>query len=428
VNVPSESPAAQVAHGAALAQAGRHGEAADIFRSVLARGGAPDLDALLGLAASLAALGEFASAREAFSIALELRPGSRDVQLRLYEIEQILGNCEAALDHLQAALDQNPLISTPARRRPARTTLLALSRAGMFEANTPYEFVVDPETVTLHRWYLRDDEHDVPDLTHLPEFDLLVNAIAESDAAKPALRAASRVFATYTGPKLNAPDAVATMDREGVAALFRDSALVNAPPIARRSRAALLAAPPAFPFLIRPIGSQAGVDLAKIDDAAQIAAYLAERPDRDEFYVTDFVDYRGADGFFRKYRVIFVAGEPFAYHAALSPNWMIHYYNAPMAENAWMREEEARFIDDISTVFAGPLMDGLREIAARFGVEYFGIDCSIAPDGRVLLFEADSAMLVHGTDDPVMYGYKIRGFERVRDALAALIDRKLGRA
>ena len=150
-------------------------------------------------------------------------------------------------------------------------------------------------------------------------------------------------------------------------------------------------------------------------------AYLAER-DEAEFFVMPFVDYSSADGFFRKYRIMFVGGKTYACHLAISPRWMIHYYNAAMAENQWMRDEEARFIADMDSVFTGTLAAALREIAAAIPLDYFGIDCAIAQDGRLLLFEADAAMLVHGTDPPELYPYKRAGFERIKIALDSLLQ------
>jgi hypothetical protein len=105
---------------------------------------------------------------------------------------------------------------------------------------------------------------------------------------------------------------------------------------------------------------------------------------------------------------------------------MIHYYNAAMADHAWMREEEARFLAAPEAVFDGAPGAALREIAAAVPLDYFGIDCAIARDGRLLLFEADAAMLVHGTDPPDLYPYKRAAFERIRDAVSALLDRSAG--
>jgi hypothetical protein len=147
----------------------------------------------------------------------------------------------------------------------------------------------------------------------------------------------------------------------------------------------------------------------------------------DAYFVMPFVDYRNDDGFYRKYRVMFVAGVPYACHLAISPRWMIHYYNAAMADHQWMRDEEARFIAGVESVFIGTLAEALREIAAAVPLEYFGIDCAIARDGRLLLFEADAAMLVHGTDPPDLYPYKRAGFERIQAALSALFEQRRSR-
>ncbi|MEB0001239.1 hypothetical protein QN367_19460, partial [Cryobacterium sp. RTS3] len=55
-----------------------------------------------------------------------------------------------------------------------------------------------------------------------------------------------------------------------------------------------------FPLIIRPLGSHAGTNLDKVDDRAQLAGYLS-RVDAADFYLSRFVDYRSADGWFRKY-------------------------------------------------------------------------------------------------------------------------------
>jgi len=39
----------------------------------------------------------------------------------------------------------------------------------------------------------------------------------------------------------------------------------------------------------------------------------------------------------------------------------------------------------------------LRAVGAAVGLEYFGIDCTVLPDGTLFVFEADAAMLVHGS-------------------------------
>ena len=347
---------------------------------------------------------------------------SREAHLRLYEIEQMLGNTQAAVAHLRRALASSRIVTYPAKDGSPAVRVLALYRIAPWEANTPFELVVDERRTTVHRLYL-DDGDDAGTLAQLdvPECDVVMNAIAESDRARKVLELAGTLAANLRKPLINSPRKVAELSRNRVPARFEGSANVYTPGVFRVTAPQLLNRPVAISVVVRPVGSQAGFGLAKIDNAQQMQAYVAAYPS-DLYFTMPFVDYRSADGFYRKYRIMFVDGTPYAYHMAISPNWMIHYYNAPMAEHAWMREEEARFLDDLGSVFSGRLGAALAEIATAIPLTYFGIDCGIDPNGRLLLFEADAAMLVHGTDDPELFGYKVAAFKRVQAALSATIE------
>jgi glutathione synthase/RimK-type ligase-like ATP-grasp enzyme len=366
--------------------------------------------------------GEIESLRSLAYAVLRRDPAARDAHLRLYEVEQMLGQPQAAIAHLRMALRTSRIVTLTAKREPAELTVLALTRVAQWEANTPLELIVDTDRVTLHRYYIDDTDTALADEA-LPPYDVLFNSIAESDSAANALRLARTFAERARREPINAPEAVAAIGRTQVAARFAASPSIVAPPIERVTPAMLLERTIAESLIVRPVGSQAGIGLARIDDTAALRAYLAERTD-PEYFVMPFIDYRNDDGFFRKYRVMFVAGQPYACHLAISPRWMIHYYNAAMAEHQWMRDEEARFIANLDSVFSGPLADALAEIAAAVPLEYFGIDCAISRDGRLLLFEADAAMLVHGTDPPELYPYKRAGFERIQRALTRLLEQR----
>jgi hypothetical protein len=101
---------------------------------------------------------------------------------------------------------------------------------------------------------------------------------------------------------------------------------------------------------------------------------------------------------------------------------MIHYHRAPMGAHEWMRDEERHFLQAPGEALAG-WETTLRAVGAAVGLEYFGIDCTVLPDGTLFVFEADAAMLVHGFDpDPE----KRAAFERIRTALDALFTRVAG--
>lgn len=394
-----------------------------------ATGFSPRFDALTfaGAAAAHTKNGAFAEARTAYREALRIDPSLRDVHLRLYEVEQVLGENAAAIAHLEAALATGRIVTTPASRcAPRPLVVMALMRPALWEGSVPLDLLLDPETTTILRVYLDNAGTDLETLVpQLPPYDLIFNAIGESEAARPALAAAQRFHDRARRPWINDPAAVTAANRTSNWQRFSGVEGVAVPDLfARVRRDDVQRSAPAFPFIIRPVDSQAGIGLARIDDAAGCAAYLATET-ADEFYVASFVDYASPDGFYRKYRVIFVNGRPYPYHLAVSPRWMIHYYNAPMADHAWMRAEEERFIDAIESVFDGPRRAALETIAAVIGLDYFGIDCAIARDGRVLLFEADAAMLVHATDGGDAFAYKRRAFAPIQRAVYALFDAKI---
>ena len=94
-----------------------------------------------------------------------------------------------------------------------------------------------------------------------------------------------------------------------------------------------------------------------------------------------------------------------------------------MAESAEKRADEARFMANFDSDFAPRHRAAFERLCAKVGLDYFAIDCAELPDGRLLLFEADVAMIVHALDSEVLYPYKkpamARLFAGFQAALAA---------
>jgi hypothetical protein len=156
---------------------------------------------------------------------------------------------------------------------------------------------------------------------------------------------------------------------------------------------------------VRTIDSHAGRGLAKIEKPEGVEAYLRDHPER-EFFISPYVDYRSADGRFRKFRLMWVDGRPYPCHMAIAEEWKVWYLNANMATSAAKRAEEAPFMSEFDTGFGRRHAATLAAISERFGLEYVGIDCAELPDGRLLVFEADVALVAHDMDPPDIYPYK----------------------
>jgi glutathione synthase/RimK-type ligase-like ATP-grasp enzyme len=175
--------------------------------------------------------------------------------------------------------------------------------------------------------------------------------------------------------------------------------------------------------IVRPRGSHAGAGLAKLDDAAAIARYLAERQEQ-QFFIARFVDYSGDDGLFRKCRIVFVDGRPYACHMAIADRWDIWYLNAGMSASADKRREEETFMRTFDVGFARRHARALAGIADRIGLDYFTIDCAENEDGDLLIFEADNTAIVHNMDPPDIFPYKAPQMRKVFDAFAAMLCRR----
>ena len=100
---------------------------------------------------------------------------------------------------------------------------------------------------------------------------------------------------------------------------------------------------------------------------------------------------------------------------------MIHYLNAGMAESAEKRAEEAQFMADFESDFAQRHAQAFAEIHQRTGLDYVGIDCGETLDGKLLIFEVDSDMIVHAMDPVDMFPYKQAPMEKLFAAFRALL-------
>jgi hypothetical protein len=370
----------------------------------------------------LARTGRLDEALTAFLGAAGRDPAILDAHLGIYEVAQILRRPELALAHQAAAIALAPVQSTRASVHEDYA-LLVPSVAGPYTANMPADLLFDASRVTLHRWYV-DPAGPVPPL---PPYDAVFIAIGESDDAAPQLAAMERFAAASPRPVLNRPELIRGLGRVPLAETFAHAEHCRVVATTRLDRARYASEGFPVPHIVRPVGSHGGHGLSRIDDDAQRAAYLADA-DAAEVYVAPFIDYRSADGFFRKYRIVFIDGEPFPFHLAISPHWMVHYYNAPMADHQWMRDEEHAFLADIGAVFAGALREALRETARLLPLDYVGIDCAIDRDGKLLIFEADNALIIHLLDDPALFGYKHAYVPRILTALDAMVRRVLRQA
>jgi glutathione synthase/RimK-type ligase-like ATP-grasp enzyme len=350
----------------------------------------------------------------AFINRTHLNPDPAQVAMQMCQVLLAMGKDEFALEMQARALKHRRIYRLAGHPAPT-VRLLALMGPGTMSDNTPLDFVVDRSPVQLG-WLFVAPGEGLPE--EIPDHDVLIVAIGESGRDTPALTQAEQLLARWPRPVLNRPERLGRCARDALCELLAGTPGLQIAPTRRVARADLKA--PRGPATIRPVGSQAGKGLEKIETQTELDDYLGRHPE-PAFYVADFIDYRSPDGLFRKLRIALIDGRPYVCHVAVSEHWMVHYKSAGMWEHEARRREEAATMRAFERGFAFRHAAALRAIAEALGLDYVVIDCAEASDGRLLLFEADNRAWIHASDPVGLFPYKPAIMQKAFDAFDAML-------
>ncbi|MGZ5873345.1 MAG: tetratricopeptide repeat protein [Bradyrhizobium sp.] len=367
-------------------------------------------------------LNEPALAIECFQEAVALNPQDADSINWIGALKQTMGDIEGARAAYAEAARIQPLIRKPAAISPAEFRILTLYAP--FGGNMPTEYLFrdafyDTDTLALFASREYDGELFSRDV------QLVVNLVSDADQTEALLPGAADLVDRLGKPIVNDPRKIQRTTRDVVAALLQGIPGCRIPKVLRHkagaesSPAALQAAlPVSATVLARPVGTHGGDDFEKIEDNEALAAFLSRRPDHDH-YLIEYVDYRSDDGFFRKYRFIFVDDQILPYHLCIGSDWKLHHISTDMAHQPWMQEEEERFLNNPTAVFKLAHYQALRTIRERIGLEYCGIDCAVDASGNLVVFEVNASMLVHARNRE--FPYKTPAVHRIKLAFEAML-------
>lgn len=419
-------PEAYRLYAQALQAAGlpMNAEVARLGYEALLRSSATDL---CGLAQALLQRGEWSMAGYWYKRALLLDPDLVQAHLGMGKAMLELDRGEEAERHAHRA-HQLQSVYVDADRPTQRRSVLVLCSSGLNDV--PVKFLMPDEHNRQIRWAI---EYGITGpIQELPPYDLIFNAIGDADKAQWGLKVAQALLATADKPVLNPPDRVMCTSRDQIVNLLSGIEGVAMPPTVRwdgRSGVSLAAAIEtaglAYPATLRPVGGHGGKGLTRLETPQQAEVH-GKQAEPGEHYLSRFCDYCSSDGFYRKYRVVFIDRKPMPYHLAIGEQWMLHYVTANMRSDAWKTDEERRFLEAPQQALGAGAWAALRDIGERLDLDYCGVDFSLLPDGRVLVFEANATMLVHleNPADPVL-GFKNPYVQRIFDAFEDMLARRM---
>jgi tetratricopeptide (TPR) repeat protein len=459
-------PASYIAHnnlGNTLRELGRLDEAEACYRRSLAL--KPDyIEAVINLGSVLGDLGRWAEAKAAYRLAVQINPHS-GVALnslgrllsRLTEDDEEAERClqqaiavgaydnntyvelgnilmrrqqtEAALANFRRAQELQPLITWRANQEKADFSALFLDTP--LAGSTPVTYLAGRASYDRHFHCVIPDTPVDLDLLR-SKADVVFNMICNADDGRDILPQALELVERLGRPVINHPKLIMNTDREAIARRFAGIPGCVVPRTIRVAGPVLTEAAMnrqfagfSLPLLVRVAGTHGGDDFDKVEDWDDVVDFVAENPEA-AYYVIEYVNYRSDDGFFRKYRVIFIDDKIFPYHLAIHDDWKVHHFRTDMANHDWMRKEEERYLQDMGSVFNAAHQDALRAMAKATELDYGGIDCGLDRDGRIVVFEANASMLVHD-EKTADFAYKNPYIARIKQAFDAMMSgRRMG--
>jgi hypothetical protein len=259
-------------------------------------------------------------------------------------------------------------------------------------------FKLIPESIKYDRVNLRWQALRQGMRPELGRYDCVLNLVTDPDQQPRTLEAVQKLLRGYRGRAINRPDAVLRTTRDLVAKRLAGTDGLRVPKVIRlrnpKAGAASKAAERAgmtYPLIVRLAGTHTGRVLGIIEDAAGLDAICIGRED---FILIEFVDYRSADGLFRKYRLWAFGKRTIFRHMVAGDDWNVHVKERLrfMLDRDDLIAEERQLLARPEGVFPPIVHSVFDAVRTRMGLDFFGMDFAIGGDGRVILFEANATM------------------------------------
>lgn len=227
--------------------------------------------------------------------------------------------------------------------------------------------------------------------------DFAFNRICDPDSNSKGLERAQRIIDDHKIPTLNIPERVMETRRDKLHQRFAkfDGVLVPktvrlAPRYCRDVRAFLERGEVRLPCIFRPAGghNSQGVFLMRAPgDADELERFAF---DGRHYYVSELEDCRDEDGLYRKFRMVYVDGRLYPRHLFVSNDWCVGVTSKLQEEKYF--EEEEHFLREPASYLGEAGLARLNRFCAEIGLDFFGFDANLRPDGTLVVFEANACM------------------------------------
>ena len=172
-----------------------------------------------------------------------------------------------------------------------------------------------------------------------------------------------------------------------------------------------------FPFIVRVVGLHRGVSKVRVDSREDLPTLHTLPFDGRDFYLTEFVDHRDAEGYYNKQRIAVIDGKPILRHWLFNRDWLIQGSSRSFMLERESWDEHLVRTERLEAELLPGLESAIGEIAQRIKLEYFGIDGCVLPSGELVVFKVNANMNILRNPYPEMEGQMARINNRMYDLL-----------
>ena len=246
------------------------------------------------------------------------------------------------------------------------------------------------------------------------QYRCILNLVTDPDQHPRTLATLKKLLRSYRGNVLNPPHAVLQSTRDQVARLLAGTGGLRVPKVVRLRPGKPDAAVQAiareglqFPLILRQAGTHTGKIVGVFADAGALAAALTGDGDH---IATEFLDLKGVDGLYRRYRVYFFGQRIVYRNLYLSDQWNVHSKDhiRCLAAHPQLAKELLAMFARPEGAFPERVLKMFGEVRARMPLDYFGMDFGFTPDGEAVLFEANATMNFFPNWDDIQFRHCLR--------------------
>ena len=272
--------------------------------------------------------------------------------------------------------------------------------------------------------------------TAVPKPDLLLNTMACADRIKGSLEALEKFVARHEDlPVINHPSRVLATTRDNNArrlgaldgVVFPGTVRLawqggdGAPVLARMEAEGLK-----LPLIARPTGTHTGVGVVLLHSEEALLRYFQGALPGREYYLIEYRDLADAHGLYRKSRTFCIDGRYFPVASLTHNSWNVHSGDryTVMDKSPAMQAREQDYLRDMPGTLGAANMARLEKVRDLVGLDFFGVDFTVLPNGTLFIFECNAAMR-HNYDHAGKFPYTRVHLDTVTNAFEAMVRKRI---